>query len=112
MQGTSENENSTEMSGIQRQDQPPQLVAVSPQVSVAATPEELRAAAERLEQRTEEEEQAFDIEEMKYGAQQVLSLIIPVTLCMVIVIATIRSIQYYAQSTGGQYLYAFAIPFV
>jgi presenilin 1 len=34
--------------------------------------------------------------ELKYGADQVLALIIPVSLCMVVVIATLRSVTYFS----------------
>eukprot|EP00048_Salpingoeca_helianthica_P006801 m.102933 g.102933 ORF g.102933 m.102933 type:complete len:575 (-) comp14129_c2_seq1:47-1771(-) len=43
--------------------------------------------------------------ELKYGADQVLALIIPVSLCMVVVIATLRSVAYYS-TQDQQFVYS------
>ena len=42
-------------------------------------------------------------EELKYGFKSVMMLIIPVSLCLFVVVATVTSVTYYSQSSG-QYL--------
>lgn len=59
--------------------------------------------AERQRQRELQEEEERELE-LKYGAEQVLALILPVSVCMIVVIATIRSVAFFSQN-DTQFVY-------
>eukprot|EP00116_Pleurobrachia_bachei_P012549 sb/3472811/ len=62
---------------------------------------------ERIEAEYEDEE---DVETLKYGAKHVMMLIVPVSVCMMLVIAIIRTVTMYDQGPQQQ-VYLVYTPF-
>lgn len=60
-----------------------------------------RLSSDRHQGLQDDHEDEEDEEEMlKYGARSVLMLIIPVSTCMLVVVATISSVTYYTENSG------------
>lgn len=53
----------------------------------------------------EEDSEYDEEEELKYGFKSVMMLIVPVSVCLFVVVATVVSVTYYARSSGTYLIY-------